>query len=63
MKTTRLDQYICIDVDKVVIDEMNYLMEDSHLDNAIFPEDKKYWDEVRKAARVILTAYEVQGDK
>ena len=62
MKTKRIDQYICIDVDKIIIDEMNELMDDSHLENILFPEDKKYWEEVAAAAKIVKSAYEVQGD-
>ena len=62
MKTKRIDQYICIDVDKIVVDEMNWLMEDSHLENTLFPEDKKYWKKMRAAAKVVKSTYEVQNE-
>lgn len=57
MKTTRIDQYICIDTNKVVIDEMHNIIDN----DCDYPnkEDKKYWKNLQKAAKVVLEFYTV----
>jgi len=57
VKTTRIDQYICIDADQLIIDEMREIVDNgcgSHL-----KEDKKEWKRLQKAAKVILEFYTV----
>jgi len=57
MKTKRIDQYICIDSDQLIIDEMKDVIDNdsgSHL-----KEDRKEWKRLQKAAKVILEFYTV----
>jgi len=57
MKTKRIDQYICIDLDQLIIDEMKDVIDNdsgSHL-----KEDRKEWKRLQKAAKVILEFYTV----
>lgn len=57
MKTTRIDQYICLDSDQIIVDEMREIVDSdsgSHL-----KEDKKEWKRLQKAAKVILEFYTV----
>jgi hypothetical protein len=57
MKTTRIDQYICIDTDQIIIDEMNDIIDnDSAYPNK---EDDKYWKRLRKAAKIVKDAYTI----
>ena len=58
MKTKRIDQYICIDTDQIIIDELKYIIEDdtTQLQKA----DKKYWKRMAAAAEVLLEAYIVK---
>ena len=57
MKTTRIDQYICIDTDQIVIDEMKEIIggDYGHCEGV----DREYWDKAIEAAKVILAAYTV----
>ena len=57
MKTTRIDEYICIDVDQIVVDEMKDIIDKdngSHLE-----EDVKEWKRLQRAAKVVLEFYTV----
>ena len=58
MKTTRIDQYICLDIDQIIIDEMNEILSQD-LDRLHMQEDKDFWTEAQAAAKVILGCYEV----
>jgi len=62
MKTKRIDEYICIDVDKIIVDEMKEIR-DGDYSHLFLDEDIEFWAGIVEAAKVILTAYEVQGDK
>jgi len=58
MKTTRIDEYICIDVDRIIVDEMREIVDNdcgSHLQ-----EDKDNWQRLQDAAQVIINNYTVQ---
>ena len=57
MKTKRIDQYLCIDMDQVIVDEMTDIIEGDygHLQKV----DREYWDKMIEAAKVILDAYTV----
>jgi len=57
MKTTRIDQYICIDIDRIIVDEMKEIVDNdsgSHL-----KEDISEWKRLQDAAKVILEFYRV----
>jgi len=58
MKTTRIDQYICIDTDQVMVDEMTEIIE-MEIDKQAHAVDKADWKELQAAARVILKNYSV----
>ena len=55
MKTKRIDQYICIDADQIIVDEMTELIESNC--GSVLEEDQTYWKELQEAAKVILKNY------
>ena len=57
MKTTRIDQYICIDSDQLMIDGLKEIIEYSKQEWKL-EEDRLMWEELGKAAPVILKYYE-----
>ena len=57
MKTKRVDQYICIDTDQIIIDEMKEIIESDY--EILGTVDRAYWDKMKEAAKVILDAYTV----
>ena len=57
MKTERIDQYLCLDLDKIIADEMNYILENDC--GSAMDEDVQYWEKLQEAAKVILDAYTV----
>ena len=57
MKTKRIDQYICIDSDQIIIDEMNDIIDQDGPYS--FKEDEEYWEKMKEAAKVILDCYTV----
>lgn len=59
MRTTRIDQYICIDADKLIVDEMQDIVDNDC--GSTFQEDIDDWKELQDAAKVILKNYTVQG--
>ena len=59
IETRRIDQYVCIDVEKLIVDEMRDIVCTVDSPNA-HPEDREYMAELRKAALVILSNYECQ---
>ena len=57
MKTKRIDQYICIDSDQLIIDEMKDVIDNDS--GSRLKEDRKEWKRLQKAAKVILEFYTV----
>jgi len=57
MKTKRIDQYICIDLDQLIIDEMKDVIDNDS--GSRLKEDRKEWKRLQKAAKVILEFYTV----
>ena len=55
MKTTRIDQYICINVDELIVEEMQEII-DNDCRN-LLKEDKEYWARLKEAAKVVLDTY------
>ena len=57
MKTTRIDNYLCLDVERIVVDEMKVILETK---SSMFAheEDRVMWDELTAAAKVILENYD-----
>jgi hypothetical protein len=58
IETKRIDQYICIDTDQIVVDEMNNIL-DEDIESFHLEEDKKMWSELQAAAKEILRFYKV----
>jgi len=58
MKTKCIDQYICIDKDQIVIDEMNEII-DTDTNSFNLKEDIKQWKQLQKAAKVVLGFYKI----
>ena len=54
---TRIDQYICIDVEQIVLDEMQAIV-DRRLYHGT-QEEKDDWAELQQAATIILKNYRV----
>jgi hypothetical protein len=59
MMTTRIDQYICLDVDKIIVDEMQEIVDGDC--GSVMQEDLHDWIELQQAAQVILKYYTVPG--
>lgn len=57
MRTTRIDQYICLDVDRIIVDEMEEIL--SHDSGSNNPEDIADWKTLQMAAQVILENYKI----
>ena len=57
MKTTRIDQYICIDSDQIIIDEMEEILAGDCGSN--MKEDIVDWERLQDAAKVVLEFYTV----
>ena len=57
MKTTRIDEYICIDVDQIVIDEMRDIIDTEC--GSSFQEDIDDTARAQEAAKIILAYYSV----
>jgi hypothetical protein len=60
MRTTRIDQYICIDVDRLVADEMKNIL--SCTAKYTHKEDRDYSVKVKRAAKVIFGYYTINGE-
>ena len=57
MKTKRIDQYLCIDTDQIIIDEMKDIIDNGC--GSKMKEDKDAWERYQEAAKVILGFYTV----
>ena len=57
MKTTRIDQYICIDSDQIIIDEMEEILSGDC--GSDMKEDIDGWERLQAAAKVVLEFYKV----
>jgi len=55
----RIDQYICIDIDAIIIDEMKEIINSDCVGS--HPEDVRNWVELQLAARIVLKNYTVEG--
>ena len=58
MKTTQIDQYICIDKDRIIIDEMEEILSCSDCGSNM-KEDIVDWERLQDAAKVVLEFYTV----
>ena len=57
MKTTRIDQYICIDSDQIIIDEMKDIIDNGC--GSSMKEDLDEWERLQAAAKVVLEFYTI----
>jgi len=57
VKTTRIDQYICIDRDQVIVDEGEEVINNKSGSNN--PKDISEWKRLQDAWKVILEFYRV----
>jgi hypothetical protein len=57
MKAKRIDEYICLSVEQIMLDELTDIIEMSLDDHC--EEDKAFWESMQKAAKVLMTAYVV----
>ena len=58
MKTKRIDDYICINIDQIITDELEEIL-NADIDDFWHEEDKKNWKKLQAAARVVLKYYRV----
>ena len=56
MKTTRIDDYICINVNQIVVDECDDII-NADPGPHFCKEDEEGWDELVKAAKVMRKNY------
>ena len=62
MRTVRIDEYICLDVDQIVVDEMKGIL-NCKMRKTDFQTDRDNMAKLKRAARVILDNYTVQGSR
>ena len=55
MKAKRIDDYICINIDQVICDEMEIIVNTDC--GSSMQEDRDAWDRLQEAAKVILENY------
>ena len=60
MKAVRIDEYICLDVDKIVVDEMEMILS-CKLRREDRQEDRDSMAKIKRAAREIRSHYKVPG--
>jgi hypothetical protein len=58
MKTKRIDQYICIDVDQIVADELNDVLTVDP-DSFSMKEDREYYKRLLPAIEIVLEHWSV----
>jgi len=62
MRTVRIDEYICLDVDQIVVDEMKGIL-NCKMRKTDFQTDRDNMAKLKRAARVMLGNYTVQGSR
>ncbi len=58
-KLERIDQYVCIDVDELICEEMRLIIERGC--GSTRPDDVASWESLQAAARLILEQYDYEG--
>jgi len=56
---TRIDQYLCLDVEKIMKDELEEII--GRDCGSTFQEDLDAWAELQQAAEIVLKYYTVPG--
>jgi hypothetical protein len=62
MRTVRINEYICLDVDQIVADEMKSIL-NCKMRKTDFQSDRDNMAKLKRAARVMLGNYTVQGSR
>ena len=62
MRTTRIDEYICLDVDQIVVDEMKSILS-CRMRKTDFQSDRDNMAKLKRAARVMLDNYTIAGER
>ena len=57
MKTKRIDQYICIDMDQIIVDELKDIIDNGC--GSSMKEDLDEWERLQAAAKVVLEFYTI----
>ena len=55
----RIDQYLCIDTDQIIVDEMQDIINNDC--GSTYQEDLDAWVELQQAAEIVLKYYKVPG--
>ena len=58
MKIKRIDEYICINIEKIIEDELRDILSND-IDNLSLEEDKKYYKKLQDAVKIVLKYYTV----
>lgn len=58
-KLERIDQYVCIDVDELICEEMRLIIESDC--GSTHPDDVASWESLQAAAKLILEQYDYEG--
>lgn len=62
MESVRIDQYICLDVDQIIVDEMKDILT-CKMRRTDQQEDRDNLAKLKRAARVVLGNYTVVGTR
>ena len=55
----RIDQYLCIDIEKIMVDELEEIIGGDC--GSTYQEDLDAWAELQQAAEIVLKYYKVPG--
>lgn len=58
MKIKRIDEYICINIEKIIEDELRDILSND-IDKLSLEEDKKYYKKLQDAVKIVLKYYTV----
>jgi len=58
VKIKRIDEYICINIEKIIEDELRDILSND-IDNLSLEEDKKYYKKLQDAVKIVLKYYTV----
>ena len=62
MRTVRIDEYICLDVDQIIVDEMKSIL-NCKMHHTDFQSDRDNMAKLKRAARVMLSNYTIAGTR
>jgi len=58
VKIKRIDEYICINIEKIIEDELRDILSND-IDKLSLEEDKKYYKKLQDAVKIVLKYYTV----